>query len=371
MNGQRPPQHSHKSSNGPKAADALAERLKAYKKSTTQTKTQPASAAKAQTHSQTTILQHAKHPVSGEALSLPPTLAMDFQCDVPVGELLFFDLESTGLGSSEQTYPFLIGYASVTGNAIETTACFATTPAGEDEILSQFIAAAHGRTLVSFNGKSFDLPLILRRAEKYGLKNNLKALHHIDLFHMIRRIYPEKPARLIDAESRLLGFTRSGDISGAEVAQAYFEFVRFDRSETLDAICNHNLIDVLSLVSLALKVSGAFTAARAGTASWAYKIHRDKSARKEQQKTLLLQNRDKLDARDIFVLGQIHRSEKHYRRAARHFLASYRAGYPNAVIDAVRAFRRLAGKDKTAKRLVEYALGREDERVQRQLVKYL
>lgn len=350
---------------------SLDDRLKAYKKTSTQGKTPAAATTNALAHSQTTRLQHRQHPVSGESLAMPQLLAMDFQTDVQARELLFFDLESTGLGSSEQTYPFLIGYAAATDKGLETTACFATTPAGEDEILSQFIRAAEGRTLVSFNGKSFDLPLILRRAEKYGLKNNLRALRHIDLFHLIRRIYPEKPARLIDAESRLLGFTRSGDISGAEVAQAYFEFVRFDRSETLEAICNHNLVDVLSLVSLASKVSAAFSAARAGTASWAYKIHRDKSAAKDQKKTLLLQNRDKLDARDIFVLGQIHRSEKHYRKAAQHFLASYRAGYPNAIIDAVRAFRRLKGKHRTAKRLVEYALAREDERVQRQLVKYL
>lgn len=351
---------------------SLDDRLKAYKKSSPQGKSPAPAATKAQqTHSQTTILQHIRHPVSGESLAIPQILAMDFQTDVQAHELLFFDLESTGLGSSEQTYPFLIGYASVTDKGIETTACFATTPAGEDEILSEFIAAAHGRTLVSFNGKSFDLPLILRRAEKYGLKNNLRALRHIDLFHLIRRIYPEKPARLIDAESRLLGFTRSGDISGAEVAQAYFEFVRFDRRETLDAICNHNLVDVVSLVSLAFKVSAAFTAARAGTASWAYKIHRDKSAAKDQKKTLLLKNRDRLDARDIFVLGQIHRSEKHYRKAARHFIASYRAGYPSAVVDAVRALRRLKSKHHTAKRLAGYALAREDERVQRQLIKYL
>lgn len=369
MNGERPPQNTPLT---PKPS-GLEDRLKAYKKNITQAKSPAPTAtpAAANSHSQTSIQQHSTHPVSLESLALPPSLAMDFQSDVRAADLLFFDLESTGLGSSEQTYPFLIGYAQARGDAIETTACFATTPAGEDEILSQFITAAAGRTLVSFNGKSFDLPLILRRAEKYGLKNNLRSLPHIDLFHLIRRIYPEKPARLTDAETRLLGFTRSGDISGAEVAQAYFEFVRFDRRETLDAICNHNLVDVLSLVSLALRVSVAFTAARAGTNSWAYKIHRDKSAAKDQKKTLLLQNRDKLDARDIFVLGQIHRSEKHYRKAAQHFIASYRAGYPNAIIDAVRAFRRLTGKDRTAKRLVEYALAREDERVQRQLLKYL
>jgi|GEM_PF-2963408 len=371
MNEKRPPPHIPVTTKSAKGLSTLEDRLKAYKRTAPQNKTPAPAATKAQAHSQTTVLQHTKHPVSAEALTLTQTLAVDFQSDVPATDLLFFDLESTGLGSSEQTYPFLIGYAAATKTGIETTACFATTPAGEDEILSQFITAAHGRTLVSFNGKSFDLPLIMRRAEKYGLKNNLRALRHIDLFHLIRRIYPEKPARLIDAESRLLGFTRSGDISGAEVAQAYFEFVRFDRRETLDAICNHNLVDVVSLVSLALKVSAAFTAARTGTASWAYKIHRDKSAAKDQKKTLLLKNRGNLDARDIFVLGQIHRSEKHYRKAARHFLASYRAGYANAVVDAVRAFRRLKGKERTAKRLVEFALAREDERVQRQLIKYL
>ena len=84
---------------------SLDDRLKAYKKSAPQSKAPAPAATKAQTYSQTTLLQHIRHPVSGESLAVAQVLAMDFQTDVQAHELLFFDLESTGLGSSEQTYP--------------------------------------------------------------------------------------------------------------------------------------------------------------------------------------------------------------------------------------------------------------------------
>lgn len=311
-----------------------------------------------------------RHPVSHQTLHCGEKLAFDFRRDIAPQDLLFFDLESTGLGSSEQTYPFLIGFATHDGTHTEVVQCFATTPAGEEDILAAFMAATPGKTLVSFNGKSFDLPLIIRRAAKYNLQHTLGDLPHIDLYHLIRRIYPEKPARLTDAESRLLRFSRSGDISGAEVAQSYFEYVRFANATHLEQILQHNLIDVVSLVSLSLKVSAAFTAARSGEMPWAYKIHRDKSAGRTEKKKLL-QDKKELDARDLHMLGEILRAEKQYRAAARLFCSSYRAGYPRAVVDAVRCIKRLKDHDRRAAALARFALAREDERVQSQLVRFV
>ncbi|MBS0619182.1 MAG: ribonuclease H-like domain-containing protein [Spirochaetes bacterium] len=320
-------------------------------------------------HTTTHVARFTKHPISGTELLLPHSVARDFTGDVETAQLLFFDLETTGLGASEQVYPFLIGAARQLDGACELTTWFADTPAGEEEMLAAFITQARDTVLVSFNGKSFDLPLVLRRAEKYGLANSLKDCIHIDLFHTIRRIFPEKPARLVDAEARLLQFTRAGDISGAAVAQAYFEYLHFGKSNLRSAILQHNVSDVLSLVSLLARVSTAFHEARRGEHSWAYKIHRDKSANLAQQKQLLeKKSANALDGRDLQALAIIYRKEKNYRHAARLFLKAYRHGKANAIVDAVRSVKR-CGHATLARRLTEYALAREDERVQRQLVR--
>lgn len=359
------PRNIHETSTDPRAVEGLDARLRAYGRKS------PRPKAEAASRSFSTITRSfTLHPLSGEALQFPVDVVVDFARTLGRTEFLFFDIETTGLGHAEQVYPFLIGYATAESGGAELTTFFAESPAGEEEILCKFIAAAQGKTLVSFNGKSFDLPLIRRRAEKYGLTNKLATLQHIDLYHLIRRIYPEKPARLKDAETRLLGFTRADDIGGAEVAQGYFELLRFGDQGLREKILNHNVWDVLSLMSLLQKVSAAFALAREGKHAWAYKIHRDKSSDRERQKQLLMNSKHPLDARDLQVLGKIFRSEKSERKATQYFIASYRAGYPMAIVDAVRSVRRL-GKARLATTLARYALTREDERVQKQLVRYI
>ena len=347
---------------------SLDERLRAYNAGKPRSKPAPEREA-AREHAAARGEIFECHPISGESLALPEQMTADFRRNIDRDALLFFDLESTGLGSGEQVYPFLIGFARGGGEACTFTTLFADTPADEEFILSTFLSAAEGKTLVSFNGKSFDLPLILRRAEKYDIDHRVTGKDHIDLYHLIRRIYPEKPARLIDAETRLLGFSRTGDLGGAEVAQSYFELLRFGDSALKSKILDHNMWDVLTLVSLMQKVAGAFAAAREGRNAWAYKIHRDHSADRAQKKELLLNTQRELDGRDLFALGQILRAEKNYRGAANSFIAAYRAGHAAAVIDAVRALTRL-GKTRLAGLLARYALAREDDRVQRHLARY-
>jgi uncharacterized protein YprB with RNaseH-like and TPR domain len=348
----------------------LKDRIQAYHKTSSGNIAAP-SIDLAENHYSLLRRLYTKHPISGETLQLPEYVARDFAHDVAACDLLFFDLETTGLGSSEQVYPFLIGAALQTPGGTELHTWFADTPAGEEEILSEFVQLASGRVLVSFNGKSFDLPLVIRRCEKYGIMHHLGRAVHIDLFHTIRRIFPEKPARLTDAETRLLQFSRSNDISGAAVAQAYFEYLRFGKQELRASILRHNESDVLSLVSLLARVSAAFVAARGGGKSWAYKIHRDKSASTGQKKQLLEERSwSELDGRDLHALGVIYRREKNLRRAGRAFLAAYRSGYPQAIVDAVRCLRHIRGRTLSATRLARYGLAREDERIQARLVPY-
>jgi uncharacterized protein YprB with RNaseH-like and TPR domain len=351
--------------------DSLKARLNAYRSSA---KVAQATAVKNHETKSTFELHeslHALHPISGRALALPRQIAVDFATDIDSSHLLFFDLESTGLGSGEETYPFLIGAAGVAESETSLKLLFAPSPAEEADILRTFIGLARQKTLVTFNGKSFDWPLVARRAQRYGIVTAGAGESHIDLYHLIRRIYPEKPARLMDAEARLLGFTREGDVRGAEVAQAYFEYLHLGRNEVKEKIIHHNSIDVLSLVSLMKMVSDVFVAARQGVTGWAYKVHRHKSATTHDARVLLLaRGLENLDARDLDLLSETYRKEKQYHAAARLALRSYRKGHAAAVVSAVKNLRRLKGKDASSRRIVAYALAREDERVQRKLLPY-
>ncbi|AFM14522.1 ribonuclease H-like domain-containing protein [Turneriella parva] len=351
--------------------DSLKARLNAYR---SPAKPAPAS-AREQSVSPTAFELHESlhtlHPLSRTSLSLPQQVAVDFATDIDSSELLFFDLESTGLGSGEETYPFLIGAAGVNESETRLRLLFAPSPFEEADILKTFITLARQKTLVTFNGKSFDWPLVARRAQRYGILTQGAGERHIDLYHLIRRIYPEKPARLMDAEARLLGFTREGDVRGAEVAQAYFEYLHLGQSDLKEKIIHHNSIDVLSLVSLMKMVSDVFVAAREGVTGWAYKVHRHKSATPDDARVLLLaRGLENLDARDLDLLSETYRKEKHYHAAARLALKSYRKGHAAAVVKAVKNLRRLNGKHASVRRIVRHALAREDERVQRQLLPY-
>lgn len=357
-------------SNEPKtAADALTSKLKAYRPAS-KPKDKKAEIKTQTTSTLTEVFE--KHPLTGALLALPQKIALDFREDCSARELLFFDLESTGLGSGEETYPFLIGAGTAMGNGIELSLFFAESPADEADIIRTFVGLAQEKTLVTFNGKSFDWPLVARRAQRYGISTGSAGMRHVDLYHLIRRIYPEKPSRLMDAESRLLGFTREGDVRGAEVAQSYYEYLHLGRTGIKDKIIHHNKIDVLSLVSLLQMVSAAFISGRTGETGWAYKLHRHKSASIPQAREILLQRGlQSLDARDLDQLGETYRKEKNYHKAARFALMSYRKGFPAAVVRAVRSLKRLSGKKQSTARIVRYALAREDERIQRQLLPYV
>ncbi len=349
------------------SSDSLNARLNAYRSKPKS----PQRAADDATRSEALESLHALHPLTQSELSLPAKVAVDFTTDIDAADLLFFDLESTGLGTGEETYPFLIGAAGVADAAVRLQLLFAGSPANEADILRTFLGLAAGKTLVTFNGKSFDWPLVARRAARYGIATATAGVSHIDLYHLIRRIYPEKPSRLMDAEARLLGFSREGDLRGAEVAQAYFEYLHLGRHELREKIMHHNRIDVLSLVSLLKMVSEAFVSARSGETGWAYKVHRHKSATPHDAKSLLLARGIKsLDARDLELLSETYRKEKSYHKAARFALMSYRKGHAPAVLSAIRNLRRLQGKSASTRRLVHYALAREDERIQRQLLRY-
>ncbi|MGD8588290.1 MAG: ribonuclease H-like domain-containing protein [Chromatiales bacterium] len=164
---------------------------------------------------------------------------------------IYFDTETTGLSGGSGTLAFLIGSARLSTEAIELDQWLITRFAAEPVMLTTF--ANHLRAddrLVSYNGKSYDLPLLLTRYRMQALPHPFTALPHLDLLHPVRRLFGRSwpDCRLATLEQHLLGLSRHHDLPGAEAPTAWFDYVRKGDGERLIRVVEHNRQDVLSLV---------------------------------------------------------------------------------------------------------------------------
>jgi uncharacterized protein len=173
-------------------------------------------------------------------------------------EALFFDTETTGLAGGTGTVAFLIGLGWFEGDAFVTRQLFARDYAEERAMLIGLRELLTGkRFLVSFNGKAFDANLLATRFIMNRMPNPLADLPHVDLLHPARRLFRHRlPDRRLGAlEAELLGFEREGDITGSEIPQRYFDWLRRRDGRLMADVFKHNHLDILSLAALAAHLS--------------------------------------------------------------------------------------------------------------------
>jgi uncharacterized protein YprB with RNaseH-like and TPR domain len=164
---------------------------------------------------------------------------------------VYLDTETTGLSGGSGTVAFLIGIAVVNDSAIELTQFLMTRFAAETALLSALAANLTARDrLVSYNGKSYDLPLLQSRFRMQALPHSPGSLPHLDLLHPVRRLFGRHwpDCRLQTLERRLLGLGRVNDLPGSEAPAAWFDYLRHARAGRLLRTVEHNRQDILSLV---------------------------------------------------------------------------------------------------------------------------
>lgn len=182
-------------------------------------------------------------------LALDPTLA-----NVAPERLLYLDTETTGLSSGAGTVPFLIGlgwFEPATSTLVFEQLLLRQL--GEEEPILARLAerVAQASALVTYNGKSFDLPLLRSRLVLNRLAA-LPTLPHIDLIHIARRLHRHRVREisLRNVEAQVLGFERTADIAGGEVCSRYSHFLRTGDEAALAAVIDHNEWDVVAMAAL-------------------------------------------------------------------------------------------------------------------------
>lgn len=174
--------------------------------------------------------------------------------EVPLSEYLFIDTETTGLSGGAGTYVFLIGAAKFQQDNIHFAQFFLQDPGFESAQLAALEAfGASSRVLISYNGKSFDLPRIKTRYRYHGWPDPFSDAIHLDLLHVARRLWRNHlpSCTLGDLEYHLLDLRRSElDIPGWKVSENFFTYLREGDPVPLKSIFYHNEADVLSLIAL-------------------------------------------------------------------------------------------------------------------------
>ena len=170
---------------------------------------------------------------------------------------IYFDTETTGLAGGSGTYIFLAGLGFFQGEKFILKQFFLRDFPDEPAFLNSIHEIFQKfENLVSFNGKSFDWPLLQTRFISHRIKNKMINPPHLDLLHASRRIWKR---RLVDCslgniERNILNVQRSGDIPSFLIPQMYFEYLRNKDATPMKQIFYHNEIDILSLVSLAIEL---------------------------------------------------------------------------------------------------------------------
>ena len=182
-------------------------------------------------------------------LALDPSLA-----SVDLDRALYLDTETTGLSGGTGTVPFLLGLGFFDPDAgtfvVEQVLLrkFAHEPAMVEHVRARLEAAS---VIVTFNGKSFDMPLLRARATMSRLPP-LPERPHLDLLHVARRIHKHRLAScaLAKLEDHILGRARVGDVAGADIGAIYHHYVRTGDIAALEKVVEHNSLDVVSMLAL-------------------------------------------------------------------------------------------------------------------------
>lgn len=203
-------------------------------------------------------------PLPYDALQLPTAVMgmLDLAGPgLPAGDVLFLDTETTGLSIGTGTLPFLIGLAWWQEERLTIRQLFLNSPGGEAALVKELDALfSRFPYLCTFNGKSYDVPLIRNR---FALQRSTMKVfaHHFDLLHIWKRLLPrDYPGgfKQKNLETTLLRAPRIDDIEGAAIPGIYFDWIKYGVDNGLTQIIRHNELDMQGMIALYAEAAALF-----------------------------------------------------------------------------------------------------------------
>lgn len=178
--------------------------------------------------------------------------------EIDLERALFLDTETTGLAGGAGTCAFLVGLGFVEDDSFVVRQLF-MRDYGEEAAMLHELGELLSRfdILVSYNGKTFDIPLLESRFVLSRQRLSFERMLHFDLLHPARSLWKARveSCRLMELEYRLLGLEREDDVPGHLIPDLYFRFVRSGDASRIGHVFHHNCHDILSLAALTICAS--------------------------------------------------------------------------------------------------------------------
>lgn len=199
--------------------------------------------------------------ISGDTLAL---LSRDSAFkELDLSTALFFDLETTGLSGGTGVIPFNIGMGYYRDDKFWVAQYFLGELGEEERMireLSRFLADMDFKSVVTYNGKAFDMPLLETRFILHRIPCVLSGLPHLDFLCPARNLWKHKyeSCRLFYLAREVLMTGRDEDIPSAEIPWRYFQYLKTGNFELIEPILYHNAEDILSLLGVVIMGASLF-----------------------------------------------------------------------------------------------------------------
>lgn len=199
---------------------------------------------------------HGHSPISVKKLcsALTTWAADDRLGSMRTESLAFLDTETSGLSGGTGTYAFMVGAGRFVKGEFQLVQFFMRDPSDESALLeglADFLAPC--KALVTFNGKTFDAPLLRTRYRMHSIPSPIDDFAHLDLLPLARRLWRDRlPSRTLKyLEENILEAPRSTEeVPGYEIPWLYFDYLRTRDATALKGVFYHNAMDVVAMAAL-------------------------------------------------------------------------------------------------------------------------
>jgi len=191
-------------------------------------------------------------------LELSPAVLEQVTGNILIGQMdyhktLYFDTETTGLDTGAGVYIFLAGLGFFKGNRFVVEQYFMRDFPEEPAVLHAMAERmASFKNIVTYNGKTYDWPLLESRFAMNRRPMPIEQPVHLDLLHLARKLYRFRleNCKLPSVEEGVLNFLRTDDMPGALLPERYFRYVRSRDARFIQKAFAHNAHDIVSMAAI-------------------------------------------------------------------------------------------------------------------------